>query len=128
MLFIHLIGTVNIFFPIKFHLFSFVHCPLSASSVRVKVQGTEAGLQAASLRPLAGLCLSLWRPPGPLLSFPPFQTKLVKSTHLQGGGGQGCRGELLDRPVVVSGQRDACQTVAGCERMNKHVTECVFMK
>lgn len=59
MLFIHLIGTVNIFFPIKFHLFSFVHCPLSASSVRVKVQGTEAGLQAASLRPLAGLCLSL---------------------------------------------------------------------
>lgn len=51
-----------------------------------------------------GWVASLWRPPGPLLPFPPSPTKWVKSTF---GGRRGRRRELLERAV-----RQAC----GCQR------------
>ena len=103
---------------------------LSTSPVRVRVRGTEAGLQASagSWLPLSlslSLSLSLWRPSGPLLSFPPSQTKWVKSTDSEGGGGGGgCGRELWDRPVVVSGQGDGCQRAAWCERATHWVCLC----
>lgn len=114
-------------FSIQPHVFSFVHCP----SVPLPSGWGFREQRPAFRLPHWGLwlglvSLSLWRPPGPLLSFPPSQTKWVKSTRLQGGGGgESCWRELRDRPVVVSGQRDVCQTVAGCEQANERLTECV---
>lgn len=108
-------------FSIKFHLVSFVHCP------SVPLQEGEGsgnrGRPSGCLTEAFGwvVTLPLWRPP--LLSFPPSQTKWVKSTHLEGEAGEFCGGELWDRPVVVSGHGDVCQTVAGFE-----LTECVCVE
>lgn len=87
-------GKLNEHFSIKFHLVSFVHCP------SVPLQEGEGsgnrGRPSGCLTEAFGwvATLPLWRPPGPLLSFPPSQTKWVKSTHLEGEAGEGCGGEL----------------------------------
>lgn len=55
----------------------------SSLPCQVRVTGTEASLQPAQWAHWLGLA-SL-EAPGPLLSFPPFQTKWVKSTGWAGG-------------------------------------------
>lgn len=66
-----------------FRFFSFIHCPSVALLSEWAVRGTEAGLQAASLRPFDGSLLSGGPGAhGSLLLL--LKTKWVKSTILDG--------------------------------------------
>lgn len=108
--FVPVIGKLNEHFSIRLHLLSFVHCPLSASPVRVRVQGTEAGLQAPSLRPLAGLCVSLsfsLEAPWPTALFSSFPNKVGK-VNTFGGRQEEEEGEEKEEEERAAGE--SCET------------------
>lgn len=81
---------------------------LSIPPVRVRVQGTETGLQAASLMPLAGSCLPIsLEAPWPSALFSSFPNEVGKVNTFGGGRKRGLLGKAVR-------QACGCQPAEGC--------------